>query len=402
MTREWPGRARRSARWALLALVVGAAHAPAIAAPRLEPHPVGAMSSAPILDLLAGRAAGAAMTPASPCAAFGGSSAASCLDPAWGGAGPILAAAPGGSQTPAAAPAVNRSGLAWVSGAACPSDDFETFRGRPLDVQVGYIRFNTWHSMVNVIGSWEFDRFVASPARPSFGMGMLPSTHPQQFAQCARGDFDDEIRAVGRALVARGLGDAILRLGWEANRPNGYAWGVKDDGALYRQCFRRQVGVLRSVSPGFSIDWVMSKKGHLTFNVAQIYPGDDVVDFIGSQHFDRIPTLRTQAEWDAQYNATYLDGPYGIGAWLAFAKSRGKRFSVPEWGVSNNDGYVLSEGFDNPFFVRKMYQFFRRNAADLAYEGYFNCGSETGPYRIRSTVANVKAAAQYRRSYSRR
>jgi hypothetical protein len=61
-----------------------------------------------------------------------------------------------------------------------------------------------------------------------------------------------------------------------------------------------------------------------------------------------------------------------VQAWLRFAKAKGKPYAVPEWGVGGPRDVCAAPGVDNPYFIKKMYQFFWANAADLAYEVYFN------------------------------
>ncbi|MEK0086009.1 hypothetical protein U1T56_22870, partial [Geminicoccaceae bacterium SYSU G07066] len=98
--------------------------------------------------------------------------------------------------------------------------------------------------------------------------------------------------------------------------------------------------------------------------------------------------------------------PVGLGAWLAWAKAKGKRFSVPEWGVSDHyPGMPCADnGFDNPFFIEKMYQFFRANAAVMAYESYFNGGGSIippGVHKIYPPANNPAAAARYQQLWSK-
>lgn len=44
-------------------------------------------------------------------------------------------------------------------------------------------------------------------------LGMMPRPHRGQHAQCAAGQFDGWIRAIGAGLVASSAGNAVLRLG---------------------------------------------------------------------------------------------------------------------------------------------------------------------------------------------
>ncbi len=87
--------------------------------------------------------------------------------------------------------------------------------------------------------------------------------------------------------------------------------------------------------------------------------------------------------------ATYKGGPKGIGAWLAYARSEGKRMCVGEWGVARG---VSAGGGDNPFWVKKMLELFSKNASSIGYESYFNKNAVA----IHRLQDNPKAAYAYR------
>jgi len=300
----------------------------------------------------------------------------------------------------------NRSGMPWPSGAVgcCGGmSALQAFRGRKLDFRTTYLFRDSWAAMIAHAGS--VGGLVADGAAAVVALGLMPETHRAQHRQCRLGQFDPQIRSVGAALVRAGTPRAILRLGWEANRLNGYPWNVTGDGSEYKACFRRWVSVLRTV-PGqrFVIDWNMQDKS--IFPLDQMYPGDDVVQIIGINPYDRCPPLRTEAQWNAWYNSKHKDGrnPRGIGTWLAFARQHGKKFSVPEWGIGGPLVPISKcggeSGIDNPFFIRKMFGFFQANAADIAYEGYFNGhGAETasrGSHKLAPTIYNPLSSAAYR------
>ncbi len=292
----------------------------------------------------------------------------------------------------------DRSGLAWSSGANGDHDGIERLRGRKLDFRTMFVSLQNWNHMVRDAG------YARSLARRGsdvvVAMGMLPKSNRAQHSQCARGQFDNHMRAFGRALVNAGESTAVLRLGWEANRAGGFAWAVTGDGSSYKACFRRWVSVLRSV-PGqrFTIDWNMGQRGTWSRPLAQMYPGNDVVDVIGVQNYDRCAPVRTAAEWNRKINHTSRTGTLGgINNWLRFAKSKGKRLSMPEWGIGGPRNVCKKPGFDNPFFMQQMHRWFRDNARSIAYEAYFN--GDGGPARGGShkltNGRNPRAAGVYR------
>lgn len=294
-----------------------------------------------------------------------------------------------------------KSGLPWASGANGGLSELESYRGRKLDFRTMFLSQRNFPDMVRDAGYAEKLRREGS--KVVVALGLMPKSHRGQHAPCGAGKFDTYIRGVGRALVNAGAPDAVLRLGWEANRVGGFAWAVTGDGSSYKACFRRWVSVLRS-TPGqrFTIDWNMAQRGTFSLPVDRMYPGSDVVDIIGVQNYDRCAPVRTESDWDEKINAHTRNGsPGGIGTWLKYAKSKGKRLSMPEWGIGGPRYICRKPGVDNPFFIQKMHEWFRENASSIAYEAYFNghggSSARGGTHKLAPAGHNPKAAAAYRR-----
>jgi hypothetical protein len=285
-----------------------------------------------------------------------------------------------------------RSGLPWHSGVTHAYDRFEAWRGRPLDVYVTWHPHRTWEEIREANEGAVGRRLLGKPGRLSMGIAMLPRTHRGQFAECARGDFDEHYRAVAERLVEWGRADAILRIGWEANG-SGFPWNIQGDIENYIGCFRRIVEVMRAISPDFVIDWTMRKStaGFGSRPVTDAWPGDDVVDIVGVNYYDGWPAYDTPRAWSRDLNALENGGPRGLQSWLDFARSKGKKLSVSEWGLRRR------ASSDNPLYIEMMLSFFRDNAADIAYEAYFNPQSEDGraEYSIFPPDHNPLAAAKY-------
>lgn len=290
-----------------------------------------------------------------------------------------------------------RSGLPWRSGVSGAYDGFEKWRGRSLDVYVAWHPHRTWEEFreanANLIGN----RLHGEPGRLSMGIAMIPKSHRGQFAECARGDFDDNYRVVAEKLVGWGRRDAILRIGWEANG-SGFPWNMKDDVENYIACFRRIVEVMREVSEDFVIEWTMKKDSEGPRSIAEAWPGDDVVDIVGIDYYDGFPAYDSVAAWQGDFMSRKKGGPRGLGAWLEFARSKGKKLAVPEWGIRKQKGAST----DNPLFITQMVEFFQENAADLAYEAYYNPRRSDfyENFSIFPPDANPQAAARYLELYA--
>jgi hypothetical protein len=268
------------------------------------------------------------------------------------------------------------------------------WRGRDLDVVLGWAPKDSWSRMFSWLRGGGLGAFVSQRHRAVvISVPLLTKDNAGRFEACAAGAFDAEFAEIGRILVQRGLPGAIVRLGWEANG-NWFPWSIGSQKDAYKACFRRAVKAIRSTAPDVLIDWPMAEKGKLAYSVVEAWPGDDVVDIVSISFYDRFPTFADQTIWDKHYNSTLYGGPAGLGTWIAFAKAHGKKFGLGEWGVSDGKG-----GFDNPFFIRKVYEFLKANATDIAYESYYNC-QNNGIYRVYPESANPKAGAMYRSLWS--
>src|SRR3954447_24391925 len=239
------------------------------------------------------------------------------------------------------------SGLPWRSGATTGGYPcLAQLRDRPLDALTQFIAPPSFADMVSNTGGWL--RSYAKKA-PLFivSLALLPKNNKGQFAQCAAGAFDDAFRQVGANLQAAGAQGTVVRLGWEANiGSDNHPWGVDgpDQVPAYKGCWRRAALALKAGGPGLNIEWTNAKKTqNRALHVLDMYPGDDVVDVIGVHYYDSGPEKNTQAVWDKYYTITFNGGPWGLSTWLDFAKSRGKKLGIGEWGLWRRDGLSAAQ-----------------------------------------------------------
>ena len=291
------------------------------------------------------------------------------------------------------------SGLPWASGANKPPPaDFGRWRGRPVDVHTRYFAITTWELMR-----------LSANAKPTagavsvIGLAMLPETHRGQLAQCAAGAFDRQITAIRDHMMIRGWRGSYIRLGWEANRVPGspghaFAWAATGDGTSWRACFRRWAGILNPGVKNFPLVWNMANIGTFKHPIENLWPGNDVVDVVATQFYDRCPVSRTPAQFRARLDVKDKVGnPAGPLAWLKWAQARGKRWAMPEWGIGGSTTVCKDHGVDNPVFIQEMHAFLRANATAVAFESYFGgADSKTGTHALYPGSANPKAAAAYR------
>jgi hypothetical protein len=181
----------------------------------------------------------------------------------------------------------------------------------------------------------------------------------------ADGQHDAAYRTLGERLVTAGHPHTIIRLGHEADIEF-YPWSIRNGNEdVYIAAFRHVVGVLRGI-PGN--EFVIDYQGNGSFAQSYTsprtgieqpygdaaYPGDDVVDIIGVDVYNR-------GGWDTV--RTTLDYTQDL------ARRHGKPMSIPEWGL------WVSESGDDPGFVENMYAWINAMPAagpgSLIYHSYF-------------------------------
>lgn len=280
----------------------------------------------------------------------------------------------------------NRSGHPWASGVYLPNgspaavEAFGGWRGSPVDVATTWSDRAAWGDVVNP--AWLYRRWAGAPVTVAFGVALLPEAVPGVSLQAgARGEYNGWWRQFGANITAAGLGNSIIRLGWEFNG-DWYAWQATDPVA-FAGYWRQAVTSARVAAPGLRWSWDVNRGVSAGLpDPARAWPGDAYVDVVGVDSYDMWPPATTRAGWQAQ-----LNGPQGLTYWLAFARARGKLLAVPEWG---NRTAGPSAGGDNPAYVGYMLAWFRANAASIAYESAFQGGG--GSYGA-GTLVPASAAA---------
>lgn len=271
------------------------------------------------------------------------------------------------------APAVSAKPT-WKSGASGHSaGSFASWRGAPLGLAVGWAPWNNWNDMLSYMSGTNPRTLRSMSSNVSIGVGLFPKSGGN-LADCAANKYAANHRSIGSRLAANGVGNAELRLGWEANNAS-YPWtAVGRSADQWKACFTNAAKAIKSGGPGLRIAWHMAKKGKI--NVNSLWPADAPITNVGVSHYD---------DGQARFGNETADGsPWGLRAWLAFARSKGKQLEMSEWGVGRRG--------DNPAYIQNMYAFFRDAGSGLAHEGYLN-GRE---HQLYSATRVPKSSAQYR------
>ena len=296
----------------------------------------------------------------------------------------------GASASPSSAK--NLSGLAWDSGVYLPNATpasvaaFGAWRGAPVDVATVWPNRSTWNDIVDP--AWLYQIWKGSAVTVAFTEPMLPSGVGGSIQACAAGSYDSHWRQFGTNLAAHGLGNSIIRLGWEFNG-NWYIWKATNPMA-WVQCWRQIVTSARATAPGLQWDWNVNRGPSAGLaDPTLAYPGNAYVNTIGVDTYDMWPAATTAAGWNQQ-----LNGTQGLMYWLSFAKANGKQFAVPEWGniIPGTTAPGTNAGGDDPAYVNDMLGFFQAHSAILAWEANFQGPSTGGVYGTGTQVPGSSAA----------
>lgn len=212
---------------------------------------------------------------------------------------------------------------------------------------------------------WDIDRWQGSGFRMTWAVPMLPATSGVTLAAGASGAYDRYFDALAKHLVAAGMGNSILRLGWEFNAPS-HPWYAAGQAANFVAYWRQIVRTMRSV-PGqsFRFAWNPNRgddgAGNAAMgNLVSYYPGNAYVNLVGLDVYDvawvKYPGPAAEFQ-DMKTQKWGLD-------WIAsFSSAHDKAMYFPEvglgWGVSApNSGPVTGSGplcgGDDPTFLTDM------------------------------------------------
>ncbi|MFZ0160068.1 MAG: glycosyl hydrolase [Kineosporiaceae bacterium] len=277
---------------------------------------------------------------------------------------------------------------------------FAQWRGSPIDTAITYPAYDTWQQMSEQ-SDWHVAVFDGFRGTLVYGLPLLPKDSAGHgLDEVARGDHDAVFTAVAATLRKHGRGDSYIRVGLEAQGA-WFPWGVNNGGntaAGFKAAFVHVARLLRAELPKAKIVFDTSCGAPLRGQsnrmdlLTTLYPGDDVVDVVGCDHYDQYQLIGHNEKQFTK--ALTPDKAAGLQDTLDFARAHGKRFAVPEWGVAASS---KSGGGDNDYFVYAMYMWFAANAKDIAFENYFNEPDATLGSSIWDQVQNPKSSMEYKK-----
>lgn len=254
---------------------------------------------------------------------------------------------------------------------------------------------------------WWVHQWSNTGSRMVISLGMLPDNYNSNpinwtnrvnyLQQGANGAYDTYFQNVAAKLIANGYGNATIRLGWEFNG-DWYVWSAQANPTNFKAFWKKIVLAMRSQGGNFKFNWCGTvgycednfKSGTSeSFDPSLAYPTDDgsvtYVDEIGVDIYDRTwaggyPIYTTDSEAtkttkrNTAWTAMSSQGSYHLNWWAAFAASKGKPFTIPEWGlasIADDHG-----GDDNPIFIQNMYNFVNDASKNVSWHSYFNDSSD--------------------------
>lgn len=198
----------------------------------------------------------------------------------------------------------------------------------------------------------------------TLGLHMIPKGG--NFKDGLAGKYDSQFTNLTKLLTNNGLGDSVVRLGYEPNNPGIGPWQGTQDPASYKAMWQRVYGVMKKQAPGLKFDYnlAVGQSGKAT-SFDSLYPGDSYVDIVGLNIYDvwwQHPSATPAQRWQHT-----VDDPMGLNAFRAFATAHNKPYSFPEWGLYKpGDNYA--GGGDNPYFIDRMAE----AVVGAQYQAYFD------------------------------
>jgi beta-mannanase len=224
--------------------------------------------------------------------------------------------------------------------------DFDKWSGFHQDFLTSFINCDTWANMA--ASDWGFQIMSLQPPGENIQeIVCLSTTEDPVLQHVGAGMYDSYIQQIGALFLKYNYPNAFIRLGHEFEG-NWYPWGMLGgpnnmDYADFIAAFRHVAGLLKQISPTFSIVWNPGCGYYAQMmDSEKAYPGDDVVDVIGVDCYD-----------DGSGVAHLFGGVYGMNQWAQFAQQHKKPIALPEWG--------LGVGGDDPAYIQAMFNFMVAN-----------------------------------------
>jgi Glycosyl hydrolase family 26 len=262
----------------------------------------------------------------------------------------------------------------FTGGCSTPGP-FATQTGVPMHFASTYLDSDgSWADLDSSV-SWcsaqaGYREVIALPILPGIG----------DYATAATGAYNSYFVTLAQNLVNNGMGNAILRLGWEWDGTWFY-WKVSSlaDAQNMAKFDQNIVTSMRSVTgQSFGFEWDYASNSSDGYTADDAYPGDAYIDYIGLDFYDQTWTgscglaYTAQVSFDATqancvWNNDYL--PNTLTPLATFAAAHDKPMAFGEWGPITRTDY--HGGNDDPTFMDNFTGWLKTH--DVAWADYFSC-----------------------------
>ncbi|WP_019832097.1 glycosyl hydrolase [Sphingomonas sp. PR090111-T3T-6A] len=262
-----------------------------------------------------------------------------------------------------------------------PSDltTAETALGGPVDMvalQTGRASWSDWIGSIK----WEIGNMAGVTAGHDVRWSIPMFANGGNLAAAASHQYDSYYVQAAKALVAAygTQNPIVVRTGEEFNG-NWFPWAAKGQEADFAQAYRNFVDAFRSVAPNFKFEWNVAN-GQTGTDVAKAYPGDNYVDYVGTDfYWDSTQSWSTKDPVSA-FNY-YKNTSYGL-QWLEdFAANHGKQTAYSEWGVNSPDAsqylQLVKQWFDSHNPAYEIYWDSNADFKGLITDGSYGAASTT-------------------------
>lgn len=230
--------------------------------------------------------------------------------------------------------------------------DFEAVIGRKVDYILAHGGHRDRGDMTGSLGY--VNNNLVKPmrqARPGLGVWWSPKLMHSggSMSSAAGGGFNDVYRAQAKVILAADNASLIyVRVGQEANG-TWNSWDYDKGVEHFKNAFRRCADAFRDEAKKagragvFRFEWNNANTGHWAGNLADAYPGDDLVDVIGLTLYVQ-STHETETKDPVRAWQKNLTRKVGLQWVKDYAAQRGKKWAITEWGVRDPGfGFFLDQ-----------------------------------------------------------
>lgn len=250
--------------------------------------------------------------------------------------------------------------------------------------------------------SWVGTTRSNTTAQGAFLGEVAAGTHDAKFREAARKLRDTYPNLGNRPLY--------IRLGHEMNL--NFPWGVRAVGlttpdatktANYKGAWQKIHDAMMDEVSSINWRWVFCPLQTAYYQSAwwgsgwldAVWPGDDYVDLVGSDHYDAdggYSTVPTDAQRLAVWNGNHLTA---LTRMNTFAEAHGKPQCLNEWGVWHRISGTTNGGDDNPLYIENMFNWVTTH--NFEYVVYFNRNNSLAESSLTNfgTVSKANARAMY-------